>query len=143
MDAEVAALRAALYGTTGFNVAQRLASSNVAKADLGDAELKLGQTATVLLELPKATGAIRLPLAAVAEAQGKSVVWLLDKATMTVRPQAIEVGGADGNNVLVAAGLSPGQSVVTAGVHMLTPGQKVKLYVEPAAHPAQASAASR
>ncbi len=115
----------------------------LAKAGLGDAELKLGQTATVLLELPKATGAIRLPLAAVAEAQGKSVVWLLDKATMTVRPQAIEVGGANGNHVLVTAGLSPGQSVVTAGVHTLTPGQKVKLYVEPAAHPAQASAASR
>jgi membrane fusion protein, multidrug efflux system len=33
----------------------------------------------------------------------------------------------------VAGGLSPGQLVVTAGVHLLTPGQKVKLFDGPAA----------
>ena len=105
----------------------------LAKADVGGAPVKLGQTATVLLELPATTGVTRLPLAAVALFQGKTVVWLLDKATLTVRPQVVDVAGADGNSVVVAAGLSPGQVVVTAGVHMLTAGQKVKLYVEPAA----------
>jgi hypothetical protein len=35
--------------------------------------------------------------------------------------------------VLVASGLSPGQLVVTAGVHVLTPGQKVKLFEAPVA----------
>ena len=48
-----------------------------------------------------------------------------------MQPQPITVGGADGNSVVVAAGLAPGQTIVTAGVHLLTPGQKVKLYVEP------------
>jgi len=110
------------------------------KADLGAAQVKLGQTASVLVELPRVNGVTRLPLAAVAELQGKTVVWLLDPATLTVRPQPIEVAGADGNSVVVAAGLSPGQTVVTAGVHLLTPGQKVKLYVEPAA-PAASGAA--
>ena len=43
--------------------------------------------------------------------------------------------------VVVAAGLAPGQTIVTAGVHLLTPGQKVKRYAEPAA-PARSSPAS-
>jgi RND family efflux transporter MFP subunit len=116
----------------------------LAKADVGRADVRLGQTATVLLELPRTAGVTRLPLSAVAELQGKTVVWLLDKATMTVRPQPVAVAGADGNSVVVAAGLTTGQTVVTAGVHLLTPGQKVKLYVEPAAvAAAPASGAAR
>ena len=112
----------------------------LAKADIGRAPVKLGQTASVLLELPRTAGVMRLPLAAVAESHGKTVVWLLDQTTMTLRPQAVQVAGAEGNSVVVAAGLSPGQVVVTAGLHTLTTGQKVKLYVEPAApSPAPAS----
>jgi membrane fusion protein, multidrug efflux system len=113
----------------------------LAKADVGGAPVKLGQTATVLLELPRTDGVMRLPLAAVAQSQGRTVVWLLDKAALTVRPQAIEVAGADANSVVVGAGLEPGQVVVTAGVHVLTAGQKVKPYVEPvASSPVQGSA---
>jgi membrane fusion protein, multidrug efflux system len=108
--------------------------------------VRLGQTATVLLELPRSAGVTRLPLSAVAELQGKTVVWLLDPATLTVRPQTVSVAGADGNSVVVSAGLAPGQTVVTAGVHLLTPGQKVKRYVEPvvaATGAAPASGAAR
>jgi membrane fusion protein, multidrug efflux system len=114
------------------------------KADVGPAAVRLGQTATVLVALPQTGGLTLLPLSAVAESQGKTVVWLLDPTTLTVRPQPITVGGADGNNVVIAAGLAPGQTVVTAGVHLLTPGQKVKRYVEPApSATAPASGASR
>jgi membrane fusion protein, multidrug efflux system len=98
------------------------------KADIGNAPLQLGQTVTALVDLPKREGIARLPLSAVMNQQGKTAVWLLDRSTMTVKVQAIAVGGADGNSVIVAGGLSPGQTVVTAGVHVLTPGQKVKLY---------------
>jgi len=100
------------------------------KADVGRASVRLGQTATVLIEQPRTIGVAKLPLSAVMEVQGKTSVWLLDKASMTVRPQAVQVAGAEGNTVLVNAGLRPGQIVVTAGVHVLTPGQKVKLYGE-------------
>jgi multidrug efflux system membrane fusion protein len=34
---------------------------------------------------------------------------------------------ADGNDVVVASGLQPGMQVVAAGVHVLSPGQKVSL----------------
>ena len=101
------------------------------KADVGRVPVQLGQTAAVLFELPKVDGAIRVPLASVAQSQGKSVVWVLDKTAMTVSPQAISVGGADGNSVLVAGGLSVGQVIVVAGTHTLTAGEKVKLYVDP------------
>ena len=52
---------------------------------------------------------------------------------MTISSQPVQVAGADGNDVVIAGGLEPGQIVVTAGVHVLNPGQKVKFYVEPVA----------
>ena len=115
------------------------------KADLGSAPVRLGQTATLKVTNPAVTGVIRLPLTAVAESQGKSVVWLLDKQAMTVRPQPVAVAGADGNTVVVASGIKPGDEVVVAGTHVLTPGLKVKSFVEaagPGAKPALAAASA-
>jgi multidrug efflux pump subunit AcrA (membrane-fusion protein) len=102
--------------------------------------LQLGQTATVVIEMPRQAGVIKLPLSAVTQQQGQTAVWLVDRASMTVRSQPIEVAGADGNSVVVAAGLSPGLIVVTAGVHALTPGQKVAFYQAPIAAPPAAAA---
>ena len=98
------------------------------KADVGAAPVQLGQTMTVVIDLPPRQAAAKLPLTAVMQQQGQTAVWLMDTATMTVKVQPIVVAGADGNTVLVASGLSPGQTVVVAGVHALAPGQKVKLY---------------
>ena len=102
------------------------------KADIGHGgSLRLGQTATVVMEAPRTLGVSKLPLSALKEEKGASHVWLVDPATMTVRLQAVDVIGADGNDAVIGAGLSPGQVVVTAGVHVLTAGQKVKFYVDP------------
>lgn len=108
------------------------------KADIGAAPVQLGQTMTVVIDLPPREAAAKLPLSAVMQQQGQTAVWLLDTAAMTVKVQPIVVAGADGNTVVVASGLSPGQTVVVAGVHALTPGQKVKLY-DPAAKVAAAA----
>jgi RND family efflux transporter MFP subunit len=115
------------------------------KADFGgQAGAQLGQTMTVVLDLPALPGITKLPLTAVTQQQGQTAVWVLDKASMTVKAQTITVAGADGNSVVVAAGLSPGQIVVTAGVHALSPGQRVKFYEEPVAAAVKpATAASR
>jgi membrane fusion protein, multidrug efflux system len=102
------------------------------KADIGSGgSLRLGQTATVVVDMPRTVGVSKLPLSALKEEKGASHVWLVDPATMTVRLQPVDVLGADGNDAVIGAGLSPGQVVVTAGVHVLTPGQKVKFYVDP------------
>lgn len=108
----------------------------LAKVDIGsDAPVKLGQTATVLFTSPKQTGVVKLPMAAVFETKGQTQVWVLEPASMTVRTQVIQVTGADGNEVVVGAGLSPTQEVVIAGVHTLSPGQKVRRYGAPAGKP--------
>ena len=101
------------------------------RADVGSAPVQLGQTVTVVVEGPRREGVTKLPLTAVMRQQGQTAVWLLDRTSMTVKVQPIVVGGAEGNAVVVASGLGPGQTVVTAGVHTLTPGQKVKLYEAP------------
>ena len=104
------------------------------KADIGPVAVGgvgLGQTATVLMELPQTAGATKLPLSALREEQGRSAVWLVDRASMTVKSQDVKLAGADGNDAVVVAGLAPGQIVVTAGVHVLSPGQKVKFYIDP------------
>ena len=102
------------------------------KADIGELQAELGQTAAVRVRTPSRTrGGMQLPLHALAQREGRSVVWLLDGQSMTVKPQAVVTGDVIGNVVLVSEGLKPGQEVVTAGVHVLTPGQKVKRYVEP------------
>lgn len=116
------------------------------KADIGNATvgggIRLGQTATVVVELPRTNGVTKLPLSALKEEQGRSSVWLVDRASMTVKLQPVQVAGADGNDAVISAGLVPGQVVVTAGVHVLNPGQKVKFYVDPGVPPASAASAS-
>jgi membrane fusion protein, multidrug efflux system len=97
------------------------------KADLGPDQLQLGQTLTAVLELPRQSGVSKLPLTAVMQHEGRSAVWLVDRATMTVRAQAVGVASAEGNQMVIASGLKPGDVVVTAGVHVLAPGRKVKL----------------
>ena len=103
------------------------------KADIGRPDVRLGQTATVMIERPQLAGVSKLPLTAVLEQQGKPAVWVLDRGSMTVKSQPIQVAGAEGNSVIVAGGLTEGQTVVIAGVHALSEGQKVKQYVEPTA----------
>jgi len=103
------------------------------KADLGKAAVRLGQTASVRVDGPTVAGVIRLPLTAVADAKGQTVVWLLDRGLMTVRSQPVQVAGADGNTVVIRQGVKPGDEVVVAGTHVLTPGLKVKPFVEVAA----------
>jgi multidrug efflux pump subunit AcrA (membrane-fusion protein) len=90
-------------------------------------------------------GVLRLPLSALREgAGGRTAVWLLDPSTMSVRAQPIQVAGADGNVALIGGGLAPGAEVVTAGVHLLTEGQTVTRWVDPARAlpPAAASTAA-
>ena len=91
----------------------------------------LGATVYVL---PKGLGGvqgmpvIKLPTSALMQQGNTSAVWLLDKATMTVKLQTVQIATADGNDAVIAAGLQPGMLVVSAGVHVLSPGQKVIIY---------------
>ncbi len=100
----------------------------------------LGSTVSVLPKALERSGAavIKLPTSAFRQDGQTAAVWVLEAATMTVRLQPVQIATADGNDVVVAAGLKPGMQVVVAGVHVLSPGQKVTVYQQ---KPAQAPAA--
>jgi multidrug efflux pump subunit AcrA (membrane-fusion protein) len=90
------------------------------------------QADAVMLSGEKSTAKnMALPTSAVRQEGGKTAVWVVDPNSMTVKSQAIEVSGIQDNMVVVSSGLQPGQQVVTAGVHVLSEGQKVS-YFKPA-----------
>ncbi len=87
----------------------------------------LGATATALLPIKAATSSpttLVIPMSAVVESQGKAAVWVLEGGV--VKKRTITLTAAPGDNVAVTQGLSAGSVIVTAGVHTLTEGQKVK-----------------
>ena len=92
--------------------------------------LALGSTVSVMPAGVQHTGdmVIKLPTTALRQERQSTVVWVLDPVNMTVNLQPIQIASADGNDVVVASGLTPGMQVVTAGVHVLIPGQKVNIY---------------
>ncbi|TFZ00426.1 efflux RND transporter periplasmic adaptor subunit [Ramlibacter henchirensis] len=81
------------------------------------------------------TQVIKLPTSALRQDGRETAVWVLDRSSMTVRSQPIRIATADGNEAVVAGGLEPGTLVVSAGVHVLAPGQKVRIYEERAGSP--------
>jgi len=50
---------------------------------------------------------------------------------MKVREQPMVVLRPEGDALVIDGGLKSGDTVVTAGAHVLNPGQQVTLYVEP------------
>lgn len=91
----------------------------------------LGATAYVAFAWAGASApeVVKLPTSALmrseAGAPSSTSVWVFDAATSTVQPRPVVVAGADGNQMVIASGLKPGDEVVAAGVHVLQPGQKV------------------
>ncbi len=99
----------------------------------------LGATVYARPQALARTGAqvIKLPTSALRQEGKGSAVWVLDREAMTVRSQPVQVATADGNEAVIGAGLTPGMTVVAAGVHVLSPGQKVTIY-----QPKEAAAAA-
>jgi len=89
------------------------------------AAMRLGTTVTARLNLVSAA-AIEIPPSAVTRSDRQASVWVVDPKTGTVAARAIEIRSSDPTRVEVASGLAPGDVVVTAGVHALRAGQKVR-----------------
>lgn len=90
----------------------------------------LGTTVSVIPHAFDNSGlqVVKLPTSAFRQDGQNSSVWVLDPSSMTVKLQPVVIATADGNDVVVASGLQPGMQVVVAGVHVLSPGQKVTIY---------------
>ena len=57
-----------------------------------------------------------------------TAVWVVENGTVRLTP--VQVGSSSDNDILLASGVVPGQTIVTAGVNQLKPGQKVTILEE-------------
>ena len=87
------------------------------------AQVRLGMTAyvTFVSKIPKAM--IRVPLNALVRDKATTAVWVIENGTVKLVP--VQTAGPVGNDILLAGGVVAGQTIVTAGVNLLKPGQKV------------------
>ena len=77
--------------------------------------------------MPASGGAIVVPLAALAERDGKPIVWVVDPASQTVAPRTVATQSFAPDGVRIGEGLSAGELVVSAGTQFMTPDKKVRI----------------
>lgn len=92
-----------------------------------DANMRLGMTATVLLQWRLSGEVTLVPLSALYQKEREAAVWVVDPASGSVRLAPVVVGEYRESTVTVMSGLKDGDLVITAGVHKLIPGQKVRI----------------
>jgi len=108
-------------------------------------DVRLGMTANVSFVAPNPAQVFKLPTTALFQDKGQTSVWIVSGGTVKLVP--VKLAGAEGEGVLIAGGISSGQMVVTAGVNLLKPGQKVSILgaespaIKPPVTPAAASSA--
>ena len=98
-----------------------------ADADADPSLLRLGMTASVMVPDADGSAALRVPLTAVVDHERSRQVWVVDPKTSRVSAREVKLGAAQNDSVMVVSGLTAGETVVSAGVHMLQPGQQVKV----------------
>jgi multidrug efflux system membrane fusion protein len=77
---------------------------------------------------------VLIPIAAVvAAADGTPTVWVVDPETDRVSRRSLEIGALQGADLAVLSGLTPGERIVTAGVHSLREGMRVHPLADAAA----------
>jgi len=98
----------------------------------GDLTILPGMTASVTARMGNQSENTldwyEIPVEAVfADEQGNSFVWMVERATMSVKRTAVELGEMSGKAIRVHDGFQRGDILVTAGVHFLRDGMKVRL----------------
>ena len=88
--------------------------------------MRLGATITGRIKLPAPEG-VEVPASALTEGDRRPAVWVVDRQSQTVSLRPVDIVRYDPAGVVISRGLEKGDVVVTAGVQMLRPGQKVRL----------------
>ena len=68
-----------------------------------------------------------VPWGALFEIDGKPAMWVVDPQSTTVSLKPVTVERYTRDSIVVTAGLEPGEAVVTAGIQLLRPGEKVEI----------------
>jgi membrane fusion protein, multidrug efflux system len=74
--------------------------------------------------------AIVIPRSALFRWEGEPAVWLFDPKSRSVNPGVIKIDRYAGEQLVLSDGVASGESVVTAGIQFLRPGQVVRLGAE-------------
>lgn len=83
---------------------------------------------TVIARLKRDSGTVlRIPASAVFGDKGARKVWMVDAKAGTVSSRAVTLGPKQGDAYPVESGIEAGTRIVTAGVHSLKEGQKVRI----------------
>lgn len=108
-------------------IADPLTRTYAAKLALPDTtkNIQLGMTAAVSFVAKNPVALIKLPMTALFQEKNVTSVWIVDGGTVKLVP--VQLAGSTGQDVLLASGVQVGQTVVTAGVNLLKPGQKVTI----------------
>ena len=88
--------------------------------------MRLGATVNGHIRL-NAEPVIEIPATALVRGNRDPAVWIVDASTLTVSMRAVDVVRHEPERVVISGGLVSGEIVVTAGVHALHPGQKIRL----------------
>ncbi|SCB59619.1 RND family efflux transporter, MFP subunit [Rhizobium aethiopicum] len=92
-----------------------------------DQRVLLGMTATIEADVNNGNSYVAIPLSALAEKDGKQMVWTVDRDTATVHGRAIKVADFTADGVHVTEGLDSGDLVVAAGTQFMSEDLKVKV----------------
>lgn len=71
---------------------------------------------------------ISIPLGSILSDGRTRYVWLVDKETMTVSKRVVQTGSSIGEEISVVEGLSPGDTIVSAGASFLHDGMTIRKY---------------
>ncbi|WP_082366977.1 efflux RND transporter periplasmic adaptor subunit [Ensifer adhaerens] len=92
-----------------------------------DPRVLLGMTATILASADDAERHMSVPLSALAQKDGGTTVWVVDRDSQTVKSRTITVADFTGEGVRVIGGLKSGDLVVAAGTQFMTEDLKVAI----------------
>src|SRR5579883_876739 len=92
------------------------------------AAMQLGATVTGTMQMD-AQAVFEIPAGALTKANRQAAVWVVDPSSSTVSIRNVDILRHGPETVSISQGLDAGETVVTAGVQALHPGQKVRLLV--------------
>jgi RND family efflux transporter MFP subunit len=88
--------------------------------------MRLGATVIGRSNMRETQG-IELPATALTTTNNQPALWVVDPKSMEVSLRPVELLRQGSSSIVVSRGIEGGDLVVTAGVHALRPGQKVRL----------------
>lgn len=105
-----------------------------------DPRVLLGMTATVEASAGSGKPYVSVPLSALAQKDGYTIVWVVDRGTETVRSRSVTLSDFTTDGVRVTDGLAVGDLVVAAGTQFMADDLKVTISNATMQHSASAQA---